>query len=77
MKTKEKSEMPSVFREGRRKRQCGVCGGVALEKNLFHHSSLCENRKFLNDNFTYKLFQQFFQLSLMDCLFFNYIVSSN
>lgn len=72
-RTEEKPEMPNVFemfREGRRKCQRGVCGGVAREKINFHYSSLCENRKFLTDYFTDKLFQPVFSyLSLINCLF--------
>lgn len=54
-----------MFREGRRKCQCGVCGEIALENINFHYSSLCENRKFLKDSHC-KLFQLFFScLSLI------------
>lgn len=50
MKTEEKCEMPNVFkvfREGRRKCHCGVCGTVGLEKINFHFSLLCYKRKVL------------------------------
>lgn len=60
MKPEEKSEMPNVWRafgEGGRECQCGVWGGVALEKMNPHHASLCENRKFLTGYFTDRLFQ--------------------